>query len=205
MNTKILTAIAAASLALAGCSSSDSPATTADPTSSAGPTSSSAPTAIVASGDFCSAMVTATTAFDSAEMDTLQAELESALSTGLGTGDPAAVAAVNAWGDAFLSAANTSAAEFDAAAASVDDPEVAAALGTLADIYTEMMVPMAEAAANAGSVEDYLGAILLIAANPELQTLATDAGTAGVTLSNYARTECGIDWDPSTTTSGGVG
>jgi hypothetical protein len=186
MKTRTLSIIAVALLSLTACSSgSPSDPTTETTTPATNPGSNDSP---VAAGDFCGAL----DAWQTSQTDDTESQtaLSDALDGITDPTDPAGIAAVQAWGAEVKASSDLAVANLQAAQASVDDPEVAAAIDTMILLYTNFTLPMADAAIAATDVYSY-GLVGLEALNTEgLDTLISDASNAGMVISTYAREHC---------------
>jgi hypothetical protein len=193
MKTKTLTAIAATLLALTACSSggasNDTPGSNNTP--GANPPGANPPGANdnpIAPGDFCGALE----AWGASQNTTSDAQsaMDDALEGVTDPTDPAAVAAIQAWGVEMKANSDEAVADLQAAKASVNDPEVKAAIDTMISMYTDYTIPMAEAAISTNDIYSWAMAATMSLDTDSLDTLMTDASNAATVLSQYTYEHC---------------
>jgi len=193
MKTKTLTAIAATLLALTACSSggasNDTPGDNNPP--GANPPGANPPGANnnpAAPGDFCGALE----AWGTSQNTTSDAQsaMDDALEGVTDPTDPAAVAAIQAWGVEMKANSEEAVADLQAAKASVNDPEVKAAIDTMISMYTDYTIPMAEAAISTNDIYSWAMAASMSFDADALETLMTDASNAATVLSQYTYEHC---------------
>jgi hypothetical protein len=188
MKTKTLTAIAATLLALTACSSGGASDDTPGTNNTPGTTTPGANNNPAAPGDFCGALEAWGTSQDTTS--DAQSAMDDALEGVTDPTDPAAVAAIQAWGVEMKANSEEAVADLQAAKASVSDPEVKAAIDTMISMYTDYTIPMAEAAISTTDIYSWALAATMSLDTDALDTLMTDASSAATVLSQYAYEHC---------------
>lgn len=194
MKLRTFTITTLAALALAACSSGDTPdSTTGSSDSTPGTTqtaagsgdsgdSGNAPT------DFCDALE----GMGDIDEDLTDAadELSSLMDDETAWSDPATVAKLHDAGQLMLDEIPAVTDYYEAAADSVDDPEVASALRALGDLYGVYWRAMAEAAVNADDVMSYALSFGSAMGDEDMAQIMSDGTEAAFTVGNYAMTHC---------------
>ncbi len=200
MKLRTLTITALAALSIAACSSGDaSDSTTGSSDSTPGATQTAAdPGDSGDSGDsgdtggaptdFCDALE----GMDDIDEDLTAAtdQLSDVLDDQSTWNDPATIAELHDAGQFMLDEIPAVTDYYEAAAATVDDAEVSAALLALGDLYDVYFRAMAEAAVNANDVMGYALSFGSAMGDEDMSQVLADGTAAAFTVGQYGMTHC---------------
>ncbi len=191
MKLQTLTITALAALALTACSSgdtSDSTTGSSDSTPDATQTTANSGDSANAPTDFCAALE----GMDEIDEDMTAASdrLSAILDDESMWNDPATMAELHDAGQVLLDEIPAVTDYYEAAADTVDDPEVSAALLALGDLYGVYFRAWAEAAVNANDVMSYAISFGSSMGDENMSQILSDGTEAAFTVGNYAMTHC---------------
>jgi hypothetical protein len=195
MNPRVFAVAFLATLALAACSSgtnSDTPAggSTSTPTFTA--TTSETTTASGGDGaapaDLCASIL----GIDAVSADILAdtSKLSAAVSDSTKWEDPATIASLHETGQAMLDKIPAVTSYFETASGQAKDPEVAAALLSMGDLYGTYFKNWAQSAVDATDVMGFAMGFLDLTASDEMTGVMSEATDAAYTVSGYATANC---------------
>jgi hypothetical protein len=195
MKSRVIVVAALATLALAACSSgtkSDTPA--GDSTSTPASTATSSETTTAASGtgtapaDLCASLL----GLDGIDADVLAEtdKLSAAISDSASWDDPATVTALHETGQAMLDKIPAVTSYYETASGQATDPEVAAALLSMSDLYGKYFASWAQSAVDATDVMSFATGFLNLTSSDDMTSVMSDATDAASTVSSYASAHC---------------
>jgi hypothetical protein len=195
MNPRVIVVAALATLALAACSSGTKSDTPNSGSTSAPSATATASDATAAPGDTGSAPADLCASIRG--LDTIGAEvvaetndINAVISDSEKWDAPATVATLNETGQAMLDKIPAVTAYFETAASQADDPEVAAALVSMGDLYGTYFKNWAQAAVDATDVMSFAMGFLELTSTDEMTAVMSDATDAASTVSAYASANC---------------
>lgn len=191
MKLRTLSTTALVALALAACSSEDTPDSTtgsSDSTPGATQTAADSGDSGNAPTDFCDALL----GMDTIDNDLTAAadQLSAVLDDQAVWNDPATVTGLHDAGQLMLDEIPAVTDYYKAAAATADDPEVSDALLAMGDLYDVYFRSMAQAAVDANDIMSFALGFGTAMGDEDLSRVLSDGTEAALTVADYGRTHC---------------